>query len=104
MFRLKPFDIIYVHRKPDFQVQRIVRVEGEVKYPGLYTLNTRTERVSDIIRRAGGLTTEAYEHGARLIRQHDAIDRPEIERSEEHTSELQSRGHLVCRLLLEKKK
>src|SRR5690625_6262474 len=27
-----------------------------------------------------------------------------IGRSEEHTSELQSRGHLVCRLLLEKKK
>src|SRR5207253_3852751 len=27
-----------------------------------------------------------------------------IDRSEEHTSELQSRGHLVCRLLLEKKK
>src|SRR5439155_24493554 len=27
-----------------------------------------------------------------------------VERSEEHTSELQSRGHLVCRLLLEKKK
>src|SRR5690625_6642003 len=27
-----------------------------------------------------------------------------LERSEEHTSELQSRGHLVCRLLLEKKK
>src|SRR5690625_527243 len=27
-----------------------------------------------------------------------------FERSEEHTSELQSRGHLVCRLLLEKKK
>src|SRR5439155_19168283 len=29
---------------------------------------------------------------------------PLAERSEEHTSELQSRGHLVCRLLLEKKK
>src|SRR5207253_4123663 len=29
---------------------------------------------------------------------------PEPHRSEEHTSELQSRGHLVCRLLLEKKK
>src|SRR5207253_4008502 len=28
----------------------------------------------------------------------------EVKRSEEHTSELQSRGHLVCRLLLEKKK
>src|SRR5439155_16951873 len=31
-------------------------------------------------------------------------DRPWYPRSEEHTSELQSRGHLVCRLLLEKKK
>src|SRR5437870_6590185 len=30
--------------------------------------------------------------------------REDAERSEEHTSELQSRGHLVCRLLLEKKK
>src|SRR5690625_5765525 len=29
---------------------------------------------------------------------------PALDRSEEHTSELQSRGHLVCRLLLEKKK
>src|SRR5690625_6432834 len=29
---------------------------------------------------------------------------PDVSRSEEHTSELQSRGHLVCRLLLEKKK
>src|SRR2546422_10551057 len=33
----------------------------------------------------------------------EACDRP-IYRSEEHTSELQSRLHLVCRLLLEKKK
>src|SRR5439155_11184658 len=35
---------------------------------------------------------------------HDAARVMKIERSEEHTSELQSRGHLVCRLLLEKKK
>src|SRR5690625_6357898 len=33
-----------------------------------------------------------------------ALARTTGERSEEHTSELQSRGHLVCRLLLEKKK
>src|SRR5690625_5941014 len=32
------------------------------------------------------------------------IPKPPMTRSEEHTSELQSRGHLVCRLLLEKKK
>lgn len=78
-FRLQPFDIVYVHRKPDFQEQRTVRIEGEVRYPGLYTLNTRTERVSDIITRAGGLTVEAYQPGARLIRKQDTIDRPEIE-------------------------
>src|SRR5439155_4189770 len=34
----------------------------------------------------------------------DLLDRHRHPRSEEHTSELQSRGHLVCRLLLEKKK
>src|SRR5690625_6005729 len=33
-----------------------------------------------------------------------AVEQADTERSEEHTSELQSRGHLVCRLLLEKKK
>src|SRR2546422_2260189 len=43
-----------------------------------------------------------------LAREHHQRDRPhaepDAERSEEHTSELQSRLHLVCRLLLEKKK
>src|SRR5690625_6114475 len=46
----------------------------------------------------------------RLAKTENALVRAERERdeaqrrSEEHTSELQSRGHLVCRLLLEKKK
>src|SRR2546422_5941768 len=34
----------------------------------------------------------------------ELLDKPTVDRSEEHTSELQSRLHLVCRLLLEKKK
>src|SRR3712207_7793606 len=44
--------------------------------------------------REGGAQTHLLAVGHRLIR----------ERSEEHTSELQSRQYLVCRLLLEKKK
>src|SRR5690625_2540570 len=43
----------------------------------------------------------AVRHGKYIHR--DREDRKTV-RSEEHTSELQSRGHLVCRLLLEKKK
>src|SRR2546422_7969278 len=64
--------------------------------------------------RAGGLASDAYPEGISFIRQHDRIGRIGIDlpavlknpndRSEEHTSELQSRLHLVCRLLLEKKK
>src|SRR3989449_6943326 len=42
--------------------------------------------------------------GERGERRHDGCDVVRPQRSEEHTSELQSRLHLVCRLLLEKKK
>src|SRR5690625_6212665 len=58
-------------------------------------------------RRAGGrpgCRTVRDARGARTPRLRTSTDRSEELRSEEHTSELQSRGHLVCRLLLEKKK
>src|SRR5690625_6959452 len=45
----------------------------------------------------------ALDDGAQLL-ECDVHLSADGERSEEHTSELQSRGHLVCRLLLEKKK
>src|SRR3989442_9926617 len=55
------------------------------------------------------LCVELVECGAAALNQFDSLkvfwSRPKnFERSEEHTSELQSRPHLVCRLLLEKKK
>src|SRR5690625_5361033 len=50
---------------------------------------------------AGHLLVCPYRH----VTDYTDLERDELlERSEEHTSELQSRGHLVCRLLLEKKK
>ena len=79
LFTLQPFDRVFVHRRPDYQVQRTVTIEGEVMYPGTYTIRGRNERISDIIQRAGGLTADAFRPGARLIRQHTAIDRPEID-------------------------
>src|SRR5437870_9086022 len=51
--------------------------------------------------RCDGESRDAGSRIHRCARRPDAVLRT---RSEEHTSELQSRGHLVCRLLLEKKK
>ena len=78
-FRLQPFDQVFVHRRPDYQRQLTVTIEGEVMYPGTYTIRDRNERISDLIERAGGLTPEAYMPGARLVRQHTSIDRPDID-------------------------
>ncbi len=51
-----------------YEVQRQVKVEGEVLYPGMYTITNKDERVSDLLRRAGGLTALAYIKGASLKR------------------------------------
>jgi protein involved in polysaccharide export with SLBB domain len=66
--KLRPWDVIVVRKNPSYRTQVNVRVEGEVAYPGNYVLQTKTERVSDIIKRAGGLTKEAYANGVYLKR------------------------------------
>ena len=68
-FKLKPFDEVYVRTTPNYEVQQNVFVGGEVRYPGYYTIHSKNEMVSDMIKRAGGLTPEAYAPGAKLIRQ-----------------------------------
>ena len=67
-FKLRPYDIVSIHRNPDYQVQKYVYATGEVKYAGAYVLANKTERISDIIKRAGGLTQEANINGAQLMR------------------------------------
>lgn len=67
-FVLKPYDIVAVRQEPGFTTQKQVRIEGEVKYPGIYTLTYKNERISDLIKRAGGLTQLAYAQGASLMR------------------------------------
>jgi protein involved in polysaccharide export with SLBB domain len=67
-FKLQPFDIINVRNAPGYDVQRQVQVKGEVLYPGTYTLSNNTEKISDIVWRAGGLTSAAYVKGAFLDR------------------------------------
>lgn len=67
-FKLKPFDIIEVRNAPGYEAQKEVTIEGEVLYPGKYTITRKNERISDLIKRAGGLTQLAYEAGASLKR------------------------------------
>ncbi|MFC0317883.1 SLBB domain-containing protein [Olivibacter jilunii] len=67
-FVLQPFDVINVRLAKGYQRQRSVRIEGEVLYPGQYILTRKDERVSDLIKRAGGFTAYAYTDGASLKR------------------------------------
>lgn len=78
-FELKPFDQVYVRPRPDYTVQQSVRIEGEVLFPGDYTLSNRNERISDLVRRAGGLTEEAYIKGATIVRKTGELERVETE-------------------------
>ena len=67
-FLLEPFDEVVVRVAPGYFVQKNVVIEGEVLYGGKYTLEAKSDRISDLIKRAGGLTRSAYLEGAVLVR------------------------------------
>lgn len=70
---LMPLDHIIVREVPEFELERTVYVEGEVRFPGVYSIVNNNERISSFIERAGGLTEEAFPDGARLYRAEDSI-------------------------------
>jgi protein involved in polysaccharide export with SLBB domain len=72
---LLPFDNVLILKQPEFDFQRTVTVVGQVRYPGSYSLRTKTDRLADIIARAGGLTQQAYGEGIRFVRQVDGVGR-----------------------------
>jgi protein involved in polysaccharide export with SLBB domain len=68
---LKPYDLVTIRRKPGYTEMETIKVIGELQYPGPYVLEKREERVSDILKRAGGFTPEAYKDGAFIKRYND---------------------------------
>jgi protein involved in polysaccharide export with SLBB domain len=72
-FSLQPYDIVSVYSLPGYETQKTVKVEGEVIYPGWYTIQKKNEKVSDIIARAGGLTQSADVEGGSLKRDNAAV-------------------------------
>jgi protein involved in polysaccharide export with SLBB domain len=65
---LQPYDNVLIMQQPDFSLPRSVVITGEVRYPGRYALRTKSERLSDIVQRAGGLSEEAASDAAYFAR------------------------------------
>ena len=67
-FVLEPYDQVYVRRSPGYQPQVNVKVEGEILYNGTYALTSKSERLTDLVKKAGGVTPFAYVKGSKLMR------------------------------------
>ena len=78
-FTLQPYDEVYVRRSPDYTVQQNIYIEGEVQFEGSYTLTNKHQRLSDAIKLAGGLTSQAYAEGAKLLRRMTQEEREQVE-------------------------
>lgn len=91
---LRPYDVVLIKWQPDWQLQQTVTLRGEVQYPGDYPLVTKTERISDLLSRAGGFTTAAYPGGVVFVRKRNTIGRigidlPAVMRDSRHVDNLQ---------------
>ncbi len=72
-FKIKPYDQVFVRRAPEFELQQNIKLNGEVVYPGTYTLTDKQETILSVIQRAGGLTDAAFPKGATLVRTEDSL-------------------------------
>ena len=72
-FELKPYDIVFVRKKPGYETQKRVYIGGEITYPGYYSIIADTERLKDIVSRAGGIKSEGYTDGGTLHRSGERV-------------------------------
>lgn len=78
-FKLMPFDEVYVRKSPGYYKQQNVVVEGEVMFSGTYTLSKKNQRLSDLIKSAGGVNDRGYVAGAHLERKVNESERARME-------------------------
>lgn len=78
-FKLMPFDEVHVRKSPGYYKQQNVVVEGEVMFSGTYTLSKKNQRLSDLIKSAGGVNDHGYIAGARLERKVNESERARME-------------------------
>ena len=77
-FELAPFDEVFIRTSPNYELQQFVTVQGQVIFPGVFGLERKDERLSDIIKRAGGLNNQAFPEGAKLIRKNHLTEAEKI--------------------------
>lgn len=65
---LQPYDNVLILREPGWRLPSAVMLTGEVRFPGRYTVVDRGERISDLIKRAGGVTPLADQDAAYFSR------------------------------------
>ena len=78
-FILEPYDQVYVRKSPGYKEQVNVSIEGEVMYGGTYALTSKNERLTDLVKKAGGATQFAYVKGAKLMRKANAEEMKRIQ-------------------------
>jgi protein involved in polysaccharide export with SLBB domain len=67
-FIIQPYDQIIIRSEPNFELQKNIIIKGEVMYPGEYTILNKNEKITDVLKRAGGTTLYAFPEGATLKR------------------------------------
>ncbi len=85
-YPLQPFDIVTVRRNPGYFEQKQVKIGGEVMYPGTYTIQSKKEKVSDLLHRAGGFTSAAYAEGVYLTRRNSNTAEEQKEKIDKATA------------------
>jgi polysaccharide biosynthesis/export protein len=78
LLALQPFDHVLILKQPGFELQRKVQIQGEVRFPGSYALQRKDERVSDLVRRAGGLLPAGNADGGQFVRSLDSAGRVDV--------------------------
>jgi protein involved in polysaccharide export with SLBB domain len=72
---LQAYDNVLILRQPEWEFQRMVSITGQVMYPGKYALRNRTERLAELVERAGGVTRSAYPAGVQFYRSQNRAGR-----------------------------
>ena len=87
-FKLMPFDEVFIRTSPNYELQQFVTMQGQLVFPGVYGLEKKDERLSELVARAGGLNNQAYPQGARLIRKNHLTE-SEKNRKKEQLTQIQ---------------